>query len=436
VAELLYMPEVAANATEAALQEWAVNEGATFEESAVLAVIETDKAVVELEAERAGTLAKVLVQGGQTVAVGAPIAVITDGVEPFRLEELLVGQTGRQEGPAAEESPKPQVEEDLQPPPEATPSAAQGARLFISPLARRLAKEAGLDPVTIAGTGPKGRIRRRDVDAAIASRENSSAAAAPPRTASPRPVPRTLADAQGVRHWRRPVADTPELQAIPHSRMRRAIATRLSASKRDVPHFYLRATPRVDRLMALRTEVNESRSERVSVNDLVVKAAGLALAAVPEMNVSWGEDAVTAYAVADVAVAVATDRGLLTPVVRAVDSTPLVGVAAQLRGLRQRAVDGTLTQGELEGGALTVSNLGMEGVEDFAAIINPPQCAILAVGAVREAAVVEDGQVVPGRVMGLTLSVDHRPVDGVVAARWLRHFVGLLEQPVRILVEG
>jgi pyruvate dehydrogenase E2 component (dihydrolipoamide acetyltransferase) len=290
-------------------------------------------------------------------------------------------------------------------------------RVFASPLARKLAKDAEIPVEAIAGSGPRGRILRRDVDAAIASRS----------------APATPASVQG----RAPVessAGVPSASGedIPHSRLRKAIAHRLVESKQTAPHFYVRATVRADRLVALRAEINEGVS-RVSLNDLVVKAVAAAHVAVPEMNVIWTPDAVRTSSTVDVAVAVATDRGLVTPVVRDVAALSVSAVAARVQDLAARARGGKLRQDELEGGTISVTNLGMYGVEEFAAIINPPHAAILAVGAVRDEPVVEDGAVVPGKVMTVTLSVDHRPVDGVVAARWLAVLKELLERPVRLL---
>jgi pyruvate dehydrogenase E2 component (dihydrolipoamide acetyltransferase) len=215
--------------------------------------------------------------------------------------------------------------------------------------------------------------------------------------------------------------------------MRRAIATRLTQSKQTVPHFYLRATIRVDELLRVRAQLNESASVRISVNDLVVKAAARAHTLVPGMNVIWAEEAVRSFAAVDIALAVATDRGLLTPVVRGVDRMSVSTLAAATRDLADRAKAGRLRQEELEGGSMSVTNLGMFGTEEFAAIINPPQSAILAVGAAREEPVVEEGRVVVGTVMRATLSVDHRPVDGVLAAEWMQVFVSLMERPVQIL---
>jgi pyruvate dehydrogenase E2 component (dihydrolipoamide acetyltransferase) len=293
--------------------------------------------------------------------------------------------------------------------------------VYASPLARKIARQSGVAVETITGSGPGGRILRRDVEAAIAAH-----AAAPPTAAPSAPAPAAPVAAAGVA----PGGD------IPHSRQRRAIAARLTESKQTAPHFYVRATIRAARLVALRAEINTGLDDgaRVSLNDLVVKAVAAAHQRVPEMNVIWTPDAVRTFAAVDVAVAVATDRGLVTPVLRDVTAMTISQVAARSRDLAGRARDGRLRQDELDGGTISVTNLGMYGVEEFAAIINPPQAAILAVGAVRDEPVVEDGAVVPGQVMTVTLSVDHRPVDGVVAARWLAALRELLEHPLRVLV--
>ena len=281
---------------------------------------------------------------------------------------------------------------------------------------------------TITGTGPGGRILRRDVEAAIAARPAAQPTAAPPAAAPPAAAPVAAAPAAGTAAARG--------GDIPHSRQRRAIAARLTESQQTVPHFYLRATVRAGRLAALRAEINNGLGEsaRVSLNDLVVKAVAAAHQRVPEMNVIWTPDAVRTFATVDVAVAVATDRGLVTPVLRDVTAQTITQVAAHTRDLAARARNGQLRQHELDGGTISVSNLGMYGVEEFAAIINPPHAAILAVGAVRDEPVVEDGAVIPGQVMTVTLSVDHRPVDGVIAARWLAALRELLENPLRVLI--
>jgi pyruvate dehydrogenase E2 component (dihydrolipoamide acetyltransferase) len=421
MARVLRMPGVAANATEAVLSEWLVGESADFAESDAIATVETEKAAVDVEADAAGRVLKTLVPPGAQVEVGDPIAVLGEPGEQVADLDALLASLGvaaatdvtvpeRRDVPSDSESAAPLAEDvEMPAPPGSRPGgAAPGAtngRVWASPLARKLAKDAGLAIEEIAGSGPRGRILRRDVDAALAS-----------------PAEPVVGPAVRVAY-----------EEIPHSRIRRATARRLTESVQQAPHFYVRATVRVEALLALRSELNEDASFRISVNDLVVKAVAAAHARVPEMNVTWTPDAVRRYSTADVAVAVATDRGLMTPVVRDVDSLTASALAATVRDLAERARTGKITQDELEGGSISVTNLGMYGVEEFAAIINPPHAAILAVGAVRDEPVVDHGAVVPGQVMSLTLSVDHRPVDGVVAARWLGALVELLEHPARIL---
>ncbi len=439
---LLRMPEVAAGAAEAVLAEWIVAERAEFAAADTLATVETDKAMVDVAAEDAGVVLKTLVAPGAHVEVGAPIAVLGQPGEVVAdigavLADLGVAAPAPAESitpavtPEPSAAPVPQAAaaspaapaRPAAPPVPAAPAGPGGnGRVYASPLARKIARQSGVPVETITGTGPGGRILRRDVEAAIAARPAAPTDAAPPAPASAAPVAGAGAAAPGG--------------DIPHSRQRRAIAERLTESKQTAPHFYLRATIRAGRLAALRAEINTGRDEgaRVSLNDLVVKAVAAAHQRVPEMNVIWTPDAVRTFATVDVAVAVATDRGLVTPVLRDVTALTITQVAAQTRDLAARARDGQLRQHELDGGTISVSNLGRYGVEEFAAIINPPQAAILAVGAVRDEPVVEDGAVVPGQVMTVTLSVDHRPVDGVIAARWLAALRELLENPLRILI--
>lgn len=414
--ELMVMPEVLANSTEAILQTWHVKRGEPFAVGDPIASVETEKAVVEVQAEQAGVLLVVLVEDGDTVAVGTPIAVIGAAEEQNQDEATLLAAVGlsARSGvePASSTSvptgPTPDPTRDVAP----APDLRSTTRIFASPLARRMARERGLDLGDLHGSGPMGRIVRRDVEAAANEREIES------------PVP----PAQTTEHQGVQYVDEP------HSRVRQAVARRLTESKQQVPHFYLRATCEVDRLVAVRADLNRHATTKISLNDLVVKAAACALRDVPELNVIWTPEAVRHLQGVDVAVAIAGDRGLVTPVVRGVDRRSVSEVASCVRDLRDRADRGALRQDELEGGALTVTNLGMYGTEEFLAIINPPQAAILAVGALVEAPVVRDGQVVPATVMRVTLSVDHRPVDGVVAARWLAAFVAAVEDPVRLLV--
>ena len=417
---VLRMPEVAANATEAVLAEWLVDENAEFGALDTIATVETEKALVDVEAEDAGVVLKALVPPGALVEVGAPIAVLGAPGEAVAdlaavLAELGVAEPADHVVPERRDVPEPVVEVRGAPATSLETTRPNG-RVFASPLARKLARIAEIPVEEIAGTGPRGRILRRDVEAAVAARPSPVVEV---RGAPATSLETTPPAAQG--------------EDVPHSRLRRAIASRLVESKQTAPHFYLRATVRADRLVALRAELNEGADTRVSLNDLVVKAVAAAHVRVPEMNVVWTPDAVRSFPSVDVAVAVATDRGLVTPVLRDVASLTVTAVAAKVQDLAARAREGRLKQDELEGGTISVTNLGMYGVEEFAAIINPPHAAILAVGAVREEPVVEGGAVVPGKVLAVTLSVDHRPVDGVVAARWLAAFVDLVEHPARIL---
>lgn len=452
MSRVLRMPGVSANATEAVLAEWLVAESAEFAAADALATVETEKALVDIEADAPGVMLRTLVTPGSSVEVGAPIAVLGEVGDQVDDLATLLGELGVAGAPSpvvaerrdvpdrADRSDQPveRAEPDVDPGsgaplvetadvspdvPVAEASVAgptrPAGRVFASPLARKLAKDAGLSIEVIEGTGPHHRVLRRDVDAAVA-RGRAAAPASPP-------APASAAAAVAVR------ARVSAFEDVPHSRVRRLTAARLVESKQQAPHFYLRATVRAEALLALRAELNGGGDVAISVNDLVVKAVAAAHARVPDLNVTWTDDAVRRWHAVDVAVAVATDRGLMTPVVRDVGGRSVSAVAASVRDLAGRAREGRLRQEELEGGSITVTNLGMFGVEEFAAIINPPHAAILAVGAVRDEPVVQDGVVVAGRVMSLTLSVDHRPVDGVVAARWMAELTGLLERPARIL---
>lgn len=411
--EILRMPEVAAGATEAILSAWNVPVGQAYSAGDLLVTIETDKAVVDVEAEADGVLLRLLAEAGATVEVGSPIAVT--GVVGESADDDAIAALGITADPRAE---VPASAAAVAAPVAAAPAVATGERIFASPLARTIARDAGVDLAALEGTGPGGRIRRRDVEAHLAGRP--AAPGAPAAPALPKPV--------AV-----PVTDT-EYVDEPNSRLRNAIAARLTESKTTAPHFYVRGSARVDRLLALRKEINDSGDAKVSVNDLVVKAVGKAHTLVPALNVIWTGDAIRHFSRVDVAIAVATDSGLVTPVVRGVDRLSLGELAATTADLAARAKDKRLQQSELEGGTISVSNLGMFGTEDFAAIINPPQASILAVGAARQEPVVVDGALAVGTVMHVTLSVDHRPVDGAAAAEWMRAFLGLLEAPTRILV--
>lgn len=426
---LLRMPSVSADASEAVLSEWLVEQGAALRVGDAIATVETAKALVEIECEEPGVLVVTLAAAGAEIEVGDPIALIAAGGEVVAdvdaaLAELGVGGPGGPDARASQPSPAVSREPAQEPP------APTQRRIFSSPLARKLAKEAGLTLPEIPGTGPRGRVLRRDVEAAVAAREDIPVPAEPASTIA---TSGSAGSPAGASSSAAEPATEVTVTRIPHSPMRRSTAQRLAASKQEAPHFYLRATVRVERLLALRAEIKESSGLPISINDLLVKAVAAAHAAVPRLNCTWGPDDVEQHQVADIAVAVATERGLLTPVVRDVGSLTVGRLAGEIRDLADRARSGRLRQHELEGGTITVTNLGMFGVEEFAAIINPPHAAILAVGAVRDEPVVESGAVVPGKVVSLTLSVDHRPVDGVIAAQWLAALVAALERPIGLL---
>jgi pyruvate dehydrogenase E2 component (dihydrolipoamide acetyltransferase) len=425
--ELLLMPEIAAATTSATLAGWPVPVNTRFAKADVIATVETDKAVVDVEAEADGVLLRTLVTEGTEVEVGTAIAVIARPDEQVDDVDAALAALGVSAGnghaPATPE-PEPVVAT-------VAPAGNGAPRRFASPLARRLAAEAGLLVTDLTGTGPGGRIVRRDVEAALAQRvahEEADVHDASPALPGPPAPPIEV-----------PAEPKPTTQQVgghtdqPLSRMRKAVAARLTESKTTAPHFYVRGVARVDALLQMRADLNEGADVRISVNDLLVKAVAKAHLQVPEMNVVWTGEAIRSFSSVDVAVAVATEKGLVTPVLTGVERRSITEVARATQDFAARAREGRLQQSELEGGSVTISNLGMYGVEEFAAIINPPQAAILAVGAAKQEPVVTDGRVEVATVLRVTLSVDHRPVDGAIAARWMSAFVALLERPVRIL---
>lgn len=447
MASLLTMPEVATGTTEAVLSSWIVDVGAPFSSGQAIVSVETDKAIVDVEAESDGVLLHLLAAAGARVEVGAPIAIQggpgdqVDDLEALLKELGVAGQPaasvvgadepeadGSMAAAEAAEADMPSVEApavapvdaDLSAlPPVAPPSESPtdaGGRVFTSPLARKLAREAGLDIANIRGSGPNGRVRRLDVEAALQERTASSAK---DPAGEEGPVPGSA---------------LASYTDVPLTGARRAIARRLTESKQSAPHFYLRGSARVDRLMEMRGELIQDGELKVSVNDLVVKAVGKAHQLVPGLNVQWTEDAIRQFTGVDVAIAVATEHALVTPVLRGVEALTLSEVAQATQDLVARARSRRLRQSELEGGTISVTNLGMYGTEEFAAIINPPQASILAVGAARQEPVVEGGTVAAGTVTRVTLAVDHRPVDGATAAQWMSAFIDLLERPLQILV--
>lgn len=428
MAEVIRMPEVLAGATEAAIQTWLIAPGAVVAVEQTLAEIETDKAIVELTAERAGTVGRLLAAEGDNVAVGDPIIVILDDGEG----ESAIGPALASAGVASPDAPAPAAEIPAHDTPAvAEPAAATATaatRLFASPLVRKLAAQSGIELAEVAGSGPNGRVVRRDLERHLATPTLTAtpaqvdvAASAPSDPVQSTPTPQPVTDAG--------------YEDVPLDRMRKAIARRLTESKSTVPHFYLVADCRVDALLDLRAQVNESAPRKTSVNDFVLKAVAGALVEVPGANAIWKGDSIRRYSSVDISVAVATDGGLTTPVLRAVERMPLSVVSSTVAELAERARSGRLKQHELEGGSFSVSNLGMYGTSQFSAILNPPQSGILAVGAARKVPVVDaDGELAVGSVMTVTLSADHRVLDGAVAAEWLAAFQRRIENPLTILI--
>lgn len=428
MATLFRMPKVAAGATEAVLSEWLVRENTPFSAGDPIALVETDKASVEIAAETDAVLLRTLVPNGTQVEVGSPMALLGSDNDQGADVARLLADLGVTESLAVQKPPAqhevPETTGSVGDAPAGTtrdtvdPARPGSERVFISPLARKLLKEAGLTSAQVRGTGPNGRIVRRDVDKAIAQTRQGQATPTltPPSATTPT----------------KPVASG-GFRDIPHSRPRRAIAARLTESKRTVPHFYVKRTAHVDELLALREQLNAVSPHKISLNDLILRAVAHAHSGVPEANVVWTDDALRHFESVDIAVAIAGERGLVTPVLRGVEKTSLSAIAAQVQAFVRSANEGGLRPDDLEGGSITVSNLGMYGVEEFSAIINPPHSAILAVGAAVPGPVVVNGQVAVGTQLTLVLSVDHRAIDGALAARWIGALVQAIEQPLRLV---
>jgi len=423
MAIVIRMPAVLASATEAAIQAWSVTEGQQISVGDPLADIETDKAVVEYAAEVAGTIGKLIAEPGANLAVGEPIAIVLatgegmDAVAPALaaagVEDVSIAPADQ--APAARAEPAAPETPPTKSLVAGSSSEAHPTRIFASPIVRRLAREGGIDLLAVTGTGPGGRIVRRDLEGAPVAAEV--------RSGDSRAAERESAGAARVGFTDAPLTG-----------MRRAIARRLTESKTTVPHFYVTAHVRVDRLLELRAEVNAAVERKVSINDFVIKAVAGALRDVPAANAIWGGDHIRRFDGVDLAVAVAVEGGLLTPVLRGVDTTSLTDVSALVAELADRARAGRLRQEELEGGSFSISNLGMYGVDEFSAILNPPQAGILAVSAAKQQPVVIDGALAVGTVMTVTLSADHRVIDGAVAAEWMAAFVRRIENPVSALL--
>lgn len=426
------MPALSPTMTEGKLAKWTKKEGDKIKAGDVIAEIETDKATMEVEAVDEGTLGKILIADGtEGVAVNTPIAMLLeDGESAADLGKAAAAPAPAPTAatPAASAAP---VAQKAAPAPVAASSANKGSRVFASPLARRLAGEKGIDLSVVSGTGPHGRIVKDDVlnfkggSAAKAPASSGASAGGASRSVSSGPNAKQLADLLGM-----------EYTELPNNNIRKVVASRLLESKQTVPHFYLTIDCRIDDLLAARERLNaEAKGAfKLSVNDFVIKASAMALKAYPAANVSWTDDAILQYHSSDISVAVATPNGLITPIVKAAETKGLREISEEVKDLAARARDGKLKPIEFQGGTFSISNLGMYGIKDFAAIINPPQACILAVGAGIQQPVVVNGKLEVGTVMSVTLSVDHRAVDGAVGAEYLQVFKRYIENPVSMLV--
>ena len=431
------MPALSPTMEEGNLAKWLVKEGDSVSSGDVIAEIETDKATMEVEAVDEGVVAKILVpEGTEGVKVNAPIAILAEeGEDASAAASAAPAPSAAEPAPAApapqEAAPQPSAAAPAPTPPAAqAPAAAPaGNRIFSSPLARRIAAEAGIDLSSVNGTGPHGRIIKRDVDAAIAGGGKAAPAAAAPAPAAP-------SDEQTLKLF-----EDGSYELVPHDNMRKTIAKRLVESKQTVPHFYLTVDCELDALLSLRKQLNESAPVRddkpafkLSVNDFVIKAMALALRDVPDANASWTESNMVLHKHSDVGVAVAIPGGLITPIVRQAEIKPLSTISNEMKDLATRARDRKLMPQEYQGGTTAVSNLGMFGIKEFSAVINPPHATILAVGAGEQRPVVKDGTVSVATVMSVTLSTDHRAVDGALGAQLLDAFKGYIENPFAMLV--
>jgi pyruvate dehydrogenase E2 component (dihydrolipoamide acetyltransferase) len=425
----LLMPALSPTMTEGKLAKWLKKEGDQIHSGDLIAEIETDKATMEMEAVDEGTLGKILVQEGtEGIAVNKAIGILLEEgesdadlkkVKPAAAETTASAPVKKQ---SAESAKKPLIPEPVaQSAPEVPLSILKGNRIFASPLAKRIAADAGVDLAGVAGSGPNQRVVKADVESAIAQGGARTLATPGARPAAPSgPAP----------DFGQPYTE------VPNSGMRKTIARRLVEAKSTIPHFYLTIDCRIDELLAVRKGINGNGEDgyKVSVNDFIIKASALALRKVPYANAMWTEEAVRLYENVDISVAVSTPEGLITPIVRGADKKTLGVISSEVKDLAGRARDKKLKPEEFQGGGFSISNLGMFGIREFSAVINPPQVCILAVGKGDQRPVVVDGAVVIANIMTCTLSCDHRVVDGAVGAEFLQAFQSYLENPLRMLV--
>jgi pyruvate dehydrogenase E2 component (dihydrolipoamide acetyltransferase) len=419
----ILMPALSPTMTEGTLARWLKKEGDTIKAGDVIAEIETDKATMEVEAVDEGVLGKILVADGTAgVKVNDPIAVLVEAGEAVGAsppKQAAKPQEPAPAAPAAKSAPVASAQ--------AANGHAQDERIFASPLARRMAKQAGIPLASLKGSGPNGRILRADVEAAAKGGPPAAQAAAAP---SPAPVPSP-----------RPAAPiTAPGQLVKLSNVKRVTARRLTEAKQTVPHFYVSIDVELDALLQLRAQLNAhspkegSGAFKLSVNDMLIKACAVTLRRVPKVNASFTEDGIFLYDDVDISVAVSIPDGLITPIIRQADRKGLAAISGEAKGLIERAKAGKLKPEEFQGGSFSISNMGMYGVRDFAAIINPPQAAILAVAAGEKRAIVREDAVAIATVMTCTLSVDHRVIDGALAAEWIAAFKAVVQDPLSLVL--
>jgi pyruvate dehydrogenase E2 component (dihydrolipoamide acetyltransferase) len=444
----ILMPALSPTMEKGNLAKWLKKEGDKVKSGDVIAEIETDKATMEVEAVDEGTLAKIVVpEGTADVPVNQVIAVLAGDGEDVKA--AASGATSSAPAPKAEApktearraaaAPQP-AQASAAPAPKAEAPKANGhARIFSSPLARRLAREAGIDLARVQGTGPHGRVVARDIEAAQKGKGLKAPGATPTAAAAPAPM---IAPAGPSDQQIRALYEDGSYDVVPHDNMRRTIAQRLTASTQTIPHFYLTMDCNIGKLTAAREEINASAPKdkdgkpayKLSVNDFVIKALALALQRIPDANVSWTEAGMLKHKHSDIGVAVAMPGGLITPIIRNAETKSLSVISNEMKDFAARARARKLKPHEYQGGTTSVSNLGMYGIKDFTAVINPPHATILAVGAGEERAIVKNGKIEAATIMSVTLSCDHRAVDGALGAELIGAFKTLIENPVMMVV--
>jgi pyruvate dehydrogenase E2 component (dihydrolipoamide acetyltransferase) len=432
MAEIVAMPKLGFDMSEGTLVRWVIQEGEAVSKGAVLAEIETDKATIEVESNYEGVVARHLVEEGTVVPVGDPIAVVGEKGETIDFAALLGAQAGKAEKPEATaekpgEAARAAIPAPMAPPVEEGVSLPAGVRA--SPLARRMAEDEGIDLRQVRGSGPQGRITRKDLEAYQLQAPTPVGVAAGHAPAEEKKFAAPLPAFSSV-------GPPPPDEHIKLNRLRAAIGRRMTEATQQVPHFYVTHEYNVDKLMALRKQINAllDEGEKLSVNDFVVKAVALALRQVPNLNAKFNGDEIIHFGAVNVGIAVAVEGGLLTVVCRDADRKPLRQISVEARTMAGRAREGKVRPDEIEGSTFSVSNLGMFDVENFSAIINPPEAGILAVGSARQVPVVEGGEIKIGWRMKATLSVDHRVSDGAEGAQFLQVLASYLEEPMRLLL--